>query len=172
MGYWITDKTGVIQDDFNNRIITEHNQLYNDNGTIYLVPRNTVSDNYTIPLGFNKTKYDVRPSHLHDIPCKYHKAIVVDLPLDIIYRDYIVITNNKVICKDIPKEYLKLVDMSFNEANDLLYKAMDSICNIPKFICKLYRFGVNFNLFWILEGKNKINLNNIYKYKLYTCNSI
>ena len=53
MGYWITDKTGVIQDDFNNRIITEHNQLYNDNGTIYLVPRNTVSDNYTIPLGFN-----------------------------------------------------------------------------------------------------------------------
>lgn len=172
MGYWITDKGGIIQDDFNNKIITESNQLFNDDGVIYLVPRNTVSDNYTIPFGFNKTKYDVRPSHLHDIPCKYHQAIVVDIPLDIIYRDYIYLINDRVVCRDIPKENLKLVDISFNQANDLLYKSMNSICNIPKSICKLYRACVNLNLFWILEGRSKINLNNIYKYKLYTCKCI
>ena len=103
MCYWITDKGGTIQANTPNKVITETNQLFYHKGTLYLIPRNTVTDNYTIPLGINKSKWDARPSHLHDIGCRYHQVIVVELPLQILYSDYIDIVNNRCICRDIPK---------------------------------------------------------------------
>lgn len=170
MCYWITDKSPTIQDLYPNKIITEENQLLNDKGTIYLVPRKTCSDNYTMPLCINKSKYDVRPAHLHDIGCYYHQVIVVDLPLEIIYRDYCYLKDNKVICKDIPIEYLKVVDIGFHECNNLLSKGMKGACNIPEWARKLYRLGVNLNVGWLRTGKKKIDINNIYNNKLYTYN--
>lgn len=170
MGYWITDKGGVIQGNRPNVVITETNQLFNDNGTVYLIPRNTCTDNYSIPLGINKSKYDSRPSHLHDIGCYYHQVIVVDIPLELIYRDYIYLEDNRARCKDIPKEYLKVIPVTFNECNDLLLKGMDSISNIPKFKCKLYRLAVNFNINWLNTGKYNIDLDSIYNNKLLTYN--
>lgn len=174
MGSWITDKGPVIQDDIPNKVITLTNQLFTDNDYIYLIPRNTVTDNYTIPFGINKDKWDTRPSHLHDIGCKYHQVIIVDIPIEIIYSDYLYTEYDKTIkqdiirCKDIPIEYLELLDVDFNECNNLLYEGMDSINTIPKSICKLYRLGVNFNLNWLLTNNNLLYINTIYNNKLYT----
>ena len=168
MCYWITDKGGTIQANTPNKVITETNQLFYNKGTLYLIPRNTVTDNYTIPLGINKSKWDCRPSHLHDIGCKYHQVIVVELPLQILYSDYIDIVDNRCICKDIPKEYLKVVDVDFDTCNNLLLYGMKAISSIPKYICKAYRLGVNFNINWLFTGKDKIDIDNIYVSKLYT----
>ena len=87
---WLTSKGSVVQHDLPNKVVTTTNQLLYSNGVVYLIPRGTVTDNYSIPLGINKSKYDVRPSHLHDIGCYYHKVLVVDLPLYKIdkYIDY------------------------------------------------------------------------------------
>lgn len=170
MGQWLTSKGSVTESNIPNRVITNTNQLYKDNdGSIYMVPRNTVTDNYTIPLGINKSKYDTRPSHLHDIGCYYHKVIKVNLPEYIIRQDYLYLdTNNNVVCKDIPIEYLVIEDISFNNVNNLFYRAMGSIISIPKYINIVYRLGVGLNLNWLLTGIDNIELNNIYKYKLYT----
>ena len=168
MSSWLTDKGGCIQDDTPNRVVTETNQLFCSNGVVYLIPRNTVTDNYTIPFGINKTRWDTRPSHLHDIGCRYHKVLVVDLPLDVIYSDYLYIEDNKVRCKDIPIDNIIVKGISFKECNDLLYKAMMALGNIPKPICKLYRLGVNFNLNWLFTNNNLLYINTIYNNKLYT----
>lgn len=166
---WITDIGGTVQTNIPNRVATETNQLFYNKGILYLIPRNTVSDNYTIPLGINKSKWDARPSHLHDIGCKYHQVIIVDLPLEIVYTNYIEIDmDNNIICKDIPIEYLKVIDVDFNTCNDLLLYGMKATSSIPKYICKAYRLGVNFNINWLFTGKDKIDLDNIYTNKLYT----
>lgn len=170
MCYWITDRSPTIQDLIPNKVLTIENQLLMDKGNIYLVPRNTSTDNYSIPLGINKSKYDVRPSHLHDIGCYYHQIIKVNLPLEIIYRDYCYLIENRIICRDIPKECLEVVDISFKDCNDLLLKGMGAICNIPRWADYLYRFAVNFNINWLFTGKKKIDLDLIYNNKLYTYN--
>ena len=172
MCYWITDKSPTIQDNDPNKVDTINNQLFNLKGKIYLVPRNTVTDNYTIPLGINKDKWDVRPAHLHDIGCYYHQVILVDLPLEVIYNDYCYLIDNRIICRDIPKENLKVVDVTFKECNDLLFEGMRGLRSIPKWVAALYRLGVNLNLNWLFTGKKKIDLSNIYNNKLYTYNNI
>ena len=99
---WLTSKGSVVQHDLPNKVVTTTNQLLYSNSVVYLIPRGTVTDNYSIPLGINKSKYDVRPSHLHDIGCYYHKVLVVDLPLYKIdkYIDY--------------KDGIKLIQKEFN----------------------------------------------------------
>lgn len=166
---WITSRGCIIQDDNPNEVVTRTNQLYHDTkyNKIYLVPRNLVSDNYTIPLGINKSKWDVRPSHLHDIGCKYHKLIVVDLPLHIIIEKYLCTKDKYTYCKDIPIEYLKIVDIKFNSNNNLFYRAMRD-CNINNFSSCLYRVGVQFNIGWLFGKPPSINLSKIYKEELDT----
>lgn len=170
MGQWITSKGSVTESNIPNRVITNTNQIYkDDDGTIYLVPRNTFTDNYTIPFGINKSKYDTRPSHLHDIGCYYHQVIKVNLPEYILRQDYLYLdSNNNIICRDIPIEYLVIEDISFNEVNNLFYRAMKSLISIPKSTDILFRIGVNFNINWLLTGIDTIDINNIYKYKLIT----
>lgn len=165
---WITDRGSMVQSDEPNRVITTTNQLFYYRGTIYLVPRNTVTDNYTIPLGINKSKWDVRPSHLHDIACRYHAVLVVDLPIEILYNKYLYLDNNNLLCKDIPVEYIKIVNITFNECNNLLYNSMICLQNIPKYICNLYRLAVNFNINWLFTNNNLLYINTIYNNKLYT----
>lgn len=172
MCYWITDKSLIVQDNIPNKVITVNNQLLNDKGTIYLVPRNTCTDNYSIPFDINKEKYDVRPSHLHDIGCYYHQVIKVNLPIEVIYNEYCYLLDNNIVCKDIPTEYLEVVDVSFKECNDLLFKGMGAIYNIPRAKAFLYRLAVNFNINWLRTGKKKIDLSTIYNNKLYTYNRL
>lgn len=168
MNTWITSKAPTIQSDIPNKHLTLTNQLCLIDDVVYLVPRNTLTDNYTIPLGINKDKYDTRPSHLHDIACKYHEVIIVDLPVQDIIDKYIYNKYNKIICSDIPIEYLKVIKVGFNKCNNLLYNSMRCTDTIPKYKCKLYRFGVNFNINWLLTGKKSIDLNKIYNDTLST----
>ena len=168
MGKWITSKSPTIQSDIPNKHLTLFNQLYMLDNTIYLIPRNTITDNYTIPFGIDKDKYDVRPSHLHDIACKYHEVIIVDLPLEEIINKYIYTIKDKIYCKDIPIEYLKIKKVSFKNTNKLLYNSMVDTNTIPKYICRLYYIGVYFNINYIFTGKDNIILDNIYNNILYT----
>lgn len=164
---WITDKTPIIQSDVPNRIETLCNQIYYDNGNAYLIPKGLITDDYTIPLNINKSKWDVRPSHLHDIGCKYHQLILIELPLYTILERYTVSIDDKTIALDIPKEYLKVVNVSFNECNNLLKRAMKD-SKIPNYVCNLYRFAVNLNINWLFTGKSNINLERIYIDKIIT----
>lgn len=160
---WITNKAIIEQDDINYIYTTLTNELYQDyDGTIYISPRKLITDNYTMPLGINKCKYDIRPSHIHDIGCRYHQLIKVNLSLKQIQDKYLYRDNNEVYCKDIPKEYLEVVNVTGNFINNLFYRMMVS-CGIKKNICRLYRVGVAFNLSWFSTGKIHIDLNKIYK---------
>ena len=164
---WLTDKSPILQSDTPNKIETIHNQIYYYKGDAYLVPRGLVSDNYTIPLGINKSKWDVRPSHLHDIACKYHQVILINLSLPTIIDNYLIDVHDITVAKDIPIEYLSVVNINFNDTNNLLKQAMIS-SNIPKKYCNLYRLAVNFNLNWLFTGKDKIDLSKLYKDKIIT----
>ena len=166
-GLWLTSKGDIEQDLNPNRFITKTNQLLYCNGTTYLIPRNTITDGYTIPFGINKTKWDIRPASLHDIGCRYHSVIIVDLPLNEIYEKFLELDDTKTICKDIPKEYLRIKSLTFNQVNDLLLYGMDCLKSIPKFITELYRTAVNLNLKYPFN-KYKLDITILYNNKLYT----
>lgn len=166
---WLTTKGPYVQDDKPNKKLTLSNQLYYDSkyDKLYLVPRLLLTDDYTMPLGINKNKWDVRASHLHDIGCKFHQVIVVDLPLDTIEKEYLCKFLGSLCCKDIPIEYLHIEDITFNNCNSLFKRCMrDS--GIPSYIYNLYRLGVNFNIGWLFNGKDKLDLNKLYIDKIDT----
>lgn len=144
------------------------NELFQDlDGTIYLTPRNYVSDNYTIPdwiawLGGNKSKWDCRPAHIHDFGCQYHQLIKViineyTLRQMRLLRSY----NNKIICEDIPQKYLCLVLVTKWEIDCLFKRAMKASGSIPARVYNLYRGGVFFNFGW-LGNHPPYNMDNIY----------
>ena len=82
---WLTHKSRLEQTDECNDWILLDNEIYkDDDGSIYLTPRNYKTDNYTVPdwiawLGGSKSKWDVRPSHIHDFGCQYHQLIKIVL---------------------------------------------------------------------------------------------
>lgn len=164
---WLTSKSPILQNDKPNKIETLYNQIYYHEGIAYFIPRGLVTDGYTIPLNIDKCKRDVRPSTLHDIACKFHQLIVVDLPLRYLDNTYIDDIDGIEVAKDIPIEQLKVVDVSFSTANKLLKESMKDLL-IPKSIYNLYYFAVNFNLNWLFTGKDKLDLNKLYKDKIYT----
>ena len=164
---WLTSKSCIIQSEIG-EFVTTHNQLYEDkDGTIYLVPRFTQTDGYTIPLGINRTKYDIRPSTLHDIGCKYHKLIKINIDKDTLIEKYFINKNNKIICKDIDIEDLLLIDVKFNQLNNIFYNSMVDL-DIPKYKAIEYRIGVEFNIGYIFTKNNKLDINKIYSNKLDT----
>ena len=168
MSSWLTDKSRIEQGNNVNEWYLLDNELYKDeNGSIYLVPRGYKTDNYTIPdwiawLGGNKSKWDVRPSHIHDFICQYHGAIKINS--NAIIYNYLKIFQNKKVCEDIPIEYLSFKPMTKWQADCLFKRAMKATTTIPKKIYNLYRCGVVFNFGW-LGNHPPYDFKEIYKHE-------
>lgn len=144
------------------------NELFQDaDGSIYLIPRGYVSDNYTIPdwiawLGGNKSKWDCRPAHIHDFGCQYHQLIKVMINESELRRLKLLRAHNgKMICEDIPTRYLSLVPVTKWQIDCLFKRAMKATGNIPARVYNLYRGGVFFNFGWLGEHP-PYDLNKIY----------
>ena len=82
MGKFLTGKARLQQTDRKRYWKLLDNEVYkDDNGDIYLTPRNMLSDNYTIPmfvapLAGSPVDFDTRCSHAHDLLCYTHFALL------------------------------------------------------------------------------------------------
>ena len=178
MAYFITGKAETLQSDIDGRWYTEHNQLFHDDdGLIYLAPRNYLTDGFTIPLwiapiGGGKMQWDIRPAVEHDFECQFHQAILVNLSLYELRRQGYVRPYRKqignkieeiVICEDIPIKFLSVVDVKFNEVNARFKRMMKATTCIKNWRINLMRFAVNFNVGWLASGKKKIDIERLYR---------
>lgn len=140
------------------------NELYlDDNGYIYLAWRGFQTDNFT---WINSNDWDIRCSHLHDVGCRHHQMVRVCLSERQLKRlGFLYKYKGEWLCRDIPPVFLKVVDITGHEVNNLFYRMLKNAdCpKTPKIIQYLYRAGVSFNLNWFRTGKEKINLKNLYK---------
>ena len=153
---WITDNSRIEKLSEANKWRMIDNELFQDeDGSIYLTPRNYETDNYTIPdwvawLGGNKSKWDIRPSHIHDFGCQYHQLIRVKLNETGLRRlRYLRVNKNKLICEDIPTKFLELIPVTKWEIDCLFKRAMKATKTIPARVYNLYRGGVFFNFGWL-----------------------
>lgn len=153
---WLTANSRLEKMSEPNKWQLIDNELFQDeDGSIYLVPRNYISDNYTIPDWFawfagNKSKYDPRPAHIHDFGCQYHGLVKVCLSESELRNLKILRTvDGKVICENIPAEYLSLIPVTKWEADCLFKRAMKATGSIPRRVYNLYRGGVFFNFGWL-----------------------
>ena len=175
---FLTYHTITAQGEEADLCYTLHNQLFLDkDGTIYLVPRYFETDGYTIPywlawLGGGKKKWDMRPAVGHDFDCKYHQSIIVNLTEEELRsKGYLLHKEKKIgesvliipICEDIPIKYLSVVKTTFNQANSKFKRMMNATGQLKAWRVNMMRFAVNFNVGWTFSGKNKINLEKLYK---------
>ncbi len=176
---FITSKARIEQVDTPGYWRTIDNELYLDeNSCLFLNPRYLWSDGYTFPgiimaiLG-DHHKFDARCAHFHDLFCRYHECIKVHLSLVQLKRmELLRMHEGKVVCEDIPLEYLSIEKVSKMWA-DNKFKEMMLSCNIPKRKVNIIRFGVFFNLNWYLKtGKKSILDYDIYKEDLGLVNGV
>lgn len=153
---WITDNSRLEKLSEANKWLMVDNELFQDeDGSVYLTPRNYKTDNYTIPdwvawLGGNKSKWDVRPSHLHDFGCQYHQLIKVNISESTLRKlRYLRVHKNKLVCEDIPMKFLSLIPVTKWEIDCLFKRAMKATKTIPARVYNLYRGGVFFNFGWL-----------------------
>lgn len=165
---WLTSRSRLEQAEEQNGWYLLDNELFQDkDGSIYITPRNYKTDNYTIPdwvawLGGNKSKWDVRPSHLHDFGCQYKQLIRVKLTDEELRRmRYLRVFNDKLICEDIPRKFLELIPVTKWQIDCIFKRAMKATDNIPARVYNLYRCGVFFNVGW-LGNHPAYDLNQIY----------
>ena len=135
------------------------NEVFRANdGKLYLAPRNMRTDNYTIPMfvswiAGSPVDFDTRCSHIHDLCCYCHEALIIDLTKEELeekgYLRYS-IKNKMWICEDIPAEYLKTKKISKIRANNLLYECMEA-SGVPLLNRIIIRIGVIFNINWHLD---------------------
>lgn len=169
MGRWLTDNSRLEKSSKPNKWFLLDNELYqDDDGVIYLAPRNYETDNFSIPdwiawLAGNKSKYDPRPSHLHDFGCQYKQLIKLKINEAGLRRLRLLrVHKAKLICEDIPTRYLCLVPVTKWEIDCMFKRMMKATKTIPSAVCNLFRGGVVFNLGWL--GKHKAyDMNKIYQ---------
>lgn len=163
---FITGRASVSQDP-SGIWRTEHNQLFIDSDyTICLVPRNEETDGYSYPTGGRMAQWDIRPAIGHDFECKYHQKILVKLtPLELMQKGYIrhkIIDGERIIiCRNIPAEYLEIVDVTFLQANSR-FKRMMKACGISAYWFNIMFAGVHLNINWLRTGKKSFDIDNIY----------
>ena len=167
---FLTSNARIEQTDVPGIWQTIDNQLYKDvDGSIYLVPRYYKTDNYTIPdwlawLGGNKSKWDVRPSHFHDFGCQFHALIKVCMNEQTLrIKRLLRVKDDKIVCENIPIKFLK-VEKKNKWFIDCMFKRMMKVANnIPSWRINLMRMAVFFNVGWLANYYNDIDLNQLYK---------
>lgn len=162
MGKFLTSKAIIQQLKERGMYRVLANELYkDDDGSIYLVWRNFETDNFT---WVNSSDWDIRCSHLHDVGCKYHKIVKVNLTEhELMEQGYLKNLGDDVICLDIPQYLLESVDVSKKQINDMFYRMLGA-CQTPKLIQILYRCGVALNFSWYFTKKD-LDMEDIYKRK-------
>lgn len=168
MGF-LTEKSRIAQTNIEGIWYTLDNQLFKDNdGVIYLTPRNTLTDGYTIPEIFTsivggKMKHDIRCSIQHDFECYYHKVLIVKLTeyqlrkLRILH--YI---NDMWVCEDIPVELLEVKGTTFKETNERFKRMLLCLNNISGALAKIIALAVNFNIGWLRKPVT-LHLDRLYR---------
>ena len=163
---WITDGSSLAKRSKPNKWLMRHSEIYKDeDGSIYLVPRNYITDNYTIPdwvawIAGSKSKYDCRPAHIHDFGCQFHQLIRINL-LENELRKYCFDDDGLFTCQDIPVEHLELIDVNKWEIDCLFKRAMKATRSISPYTYSVYRCGVFLNFGWL--GKHlPFDLSKIY----------
>lgn len=167
MGKFLTSPSLTVQLPEKGKFRLCQNELYkDDDGSLYMVWAGFVTDNFT---WIKKADWDIRASHIHDVGCLYHQLLKVKLTeQQLKSMRYLVVMNNKIICKSIPTKFLEAIDVSGNFVNNLFYRMLrDADCpKTPKYVQVLYRAGVSFNFGWFKSGKKKINLDEVSGSKL------
>lgn len=153
---WLTDKSRLQQSNEPNDWYLSDNELFKDeDGSIYLVPRNYKTDNYTVPdwvawLAGSKSKWDVRPSHIHDFGCQFHQLIRITLTEQQLRQMRFLRTHHdKIICEDIPIKFLEIIPVTKWEIDCLFKRAMKATKAISPYTYSVYRGGVFFNIGWL-----------------------
>ena len=153
---WLTDKSRLEQSNEPNDWFLLDNELYKDeDGAIYLVPRNYKTDNYTVPdwvawLAGSKAKWDVRPSHIHDFGCQFHQLIRITLTEQQLRQMRFLRTHHdKIICENLPIKFLEIIPVTKWEIDCLFKRAMKATKVIPAKVYNLFRGGVFFNFGWL-----------------------
>lgn len=169
MGRFITAKARIEQVDYKDYWKTIDNELFmDDDESLILTPRYLWTDGYTFPnfvmaiLG-GKNSIDTRPCHGHDCGCRFHELLYVNMSLaELKLHGYVRTHKDKVVCEDIPLEYIDVKKVSKSTVDNLL-KRMMLACDIPRWKINVIRFGVFFNLnWWLKTGKKSILTFDIY----------
>lgn len=149
--------------------LTDNELFLLKNGRIVIAPRKLETDNNTNPFGDNDIA-DVRASHIHDLGCKYHELIYVNLTEGELKEKGLLRVHLKRsknahceiwVCDDIPIEFLSVEKVGFNEINKI-FKEILLACNTGKCLANIMRFAINFNIKWLFSGKQSIDLKKVY----------
>ena len=149
------------------------NQLYlDDDGNLYLSPRNQWTDGYTIPrwlawLAGGKLEEDLRAPRQHDLECTSHQVLIVNKSIFLLKSEgYLFTYENEIYCYDLPKSYLTVKKTSFIETNKRFKRMLETL-QLSKWKIWLYYIGVHLNLGWfvdvLLKKVKPIDVEKIYK---------
>lgn len=155
---FLTSKSRLGQTNIEGIWYTLDNQLFKDfDGNIYLTPRNTLTDGYTIPSIFHflvggKFMHDVRACIQHDFECYHRKVLKVKLSIFELRKSRLLRYENDMwICEDIPLQFLSIEDTTFQQTNERFRRMLDCLPNIKGWQRKLIGSAVNFNVGWLKE---------------------
>lgn len=164
-----------VEEDSRKYRLLDNSLYWDEDGTLYLVPRNYISDGYTIPnwiawLAGGKMEHDLRPAHFHDFGCQYHamirvKSTVVELRKEGYIRQHFDKDTKKwmTVCDDIPVELLEYIPFTKWQTDCLFKRLMKATKNIKAWRINLMRGGVTLNIGWLWSGKKAYNLEKCYK---------
>ncbi len=173
-GKFLTAEARLEQLPEKRKWLTQDNLLYEyDDGILELTPRYLLTDNYTFPktlalLTGDRSEYDVRPAHSHDLKCLTHRRIIIKktrnelIEMGLLRQHKHPIKGWIWVCDDIPIEFLEVEKVTKWETDCQFKEMIIATNNIKKWRANMYRAGVFCNVGWIWHDK-EIDLKAIYK---------